>query len=684
MWHSMRSTWLILLMLGCASAPTPAPEPATAEPPEPEAAAAAAPILRPTLDVLQQPRELTFADDATLRLPAGWSTATTEDGSIVFAAVPEGDLQIVILSRELPPERGPGITERLVTEAWRTVDPSFDRAVLQVSRGQALAGWDLLTQVSFETAPSEARGIVTVLQAKGERAVLALIDGSVDAFGRRGAQLNEVIGSIRIPGVEEQDWMALERREIDEAAIARLVERIEAERVRAEVPGAAVVLVTSDEVLLARGFGTRALGSDEAVTPATRFMIGSITKAFTTLLAAKLVDEGAAQWDQPLSELLPEFRLADPEASAAITLARAFCSCTGLPRRDLEFIFEFAEASPSTTLTHLANVAPTTAMGETFQYSNLLVAAGGFALGRAQDPRRSLDAAYGRLLERAIFRPLGMRSTTLDPRRALRAEHARPSARGLDGEVRAIDPAIEEFVNGVEPAGAVWSTAEDMGRYLQMELRNGALPRGRLLGEEALLRRRQPSVAMGPNTHYGLGLVVGRRSNVAFAGHGGNTIGFTSNMIFFPELDLGLVVLTNLGGANQLTDAVDRMVMEMVLPIEERAEAAGAERRQARSAALSRLAGQLTTPTEDERDAVLGRYESNELGPVEVRMDGERVVLDAGEWSSTLGVIEASGERHWILTDPPLASLAVRQDGDRLVVPTPQHDYVFTRAAASE
>src|SRR5690606_11569616 len=130
---------------------------------------------------------------------------------------------------------------------------------------------------------------------------------------------------------------------------------------------------------------------------------------------------------------------------------------------------------------------------------------------------------------------------------------------------------------GVGPAGALWSTAEDMGRYLQMELRNGALPRGRLLSEQALLRRRQPGVAMGPNTSYGLGLIVGERSNVAFAGHGGNTIGFTSEMIFFPELDLGLAVLTNLGSAGQFTDAVDRMVMEMVFPIEERAEAASAE-----------------------------------------------------------------------------------------------------------
>ncbi len=677
----MRPIWLSLLALGCATTSTPPPEPAPAESDEEPVAQVAEPIARPELQPLERPTELTFAEDATLTLPAGWSAATNADESMLFAAVPEGDLQLVFLSRPIPLERGPGLAARLVTEAWRAVDPGFDRRVLQAVPSQSAAGWDVAGQVIFETAPSERRGVAAVFQVKGERAVVALIDGSVDGFGRRGAQLNEILGSVRIPGVEEQNWLALERRTIDEAAIERLAERIEAERVRAGVPGAAVVLVDSEEVLLARGFGTRSHGSDETVTSATRFMIGSTTKALTTLLAAKLVDEGDVRWDQPLGELLPQFRLSDPEATEAITLERSFCACTGLPRRDLEFLFEFADATPERTLEQLAAVAPTTAMGETFQYSNFLVAAGGYALGRAKDRRRDLDAAYARALDRAILRPLGMRSTTVDSRRARRAEHALPSARGLDGEVRPLEPSIEEFVSALEPAGAAWSTAEDMGRYLQLELRKGALPDGRLLGEEALLHRREPGVAIGQGVHYGLGLVVGERAKIAYAGHDGNTLGFTSSMIFFPDLDLGLAVLTNLGSANEFTGAVDRMVMEMILPIDERAEAIGEQQRRARTAALSQIHDRLTDPTDAERDAILGRYESDELGPLEVKVDGERVVVDAGEWSSAIRIVEARGERQWIITEPPLTSLPIRREADRLTIVMPQHEYTFARVA---
>ena len=674
----MRPLWLSLLALGCATTPTPAPEQAPSDTDE-EPMPAAEPVAPPELQVLDAEAEMTFADDATLTIPAGWSAATSDDQSMLFAAVPEGDLQLVFLSRPIPLERGPGLAARLVTEAWRSIDPTFDLPVLQAVPAQSSSGWDAAGQVIFETPPSQGRAVAAVFQVKGERAIVALMEGSVDGFSRRGAQLNQLIGSVRVPGVEELNWLALERRTIDEAAITRLAERIEAERARAGVPGAAVVLVNSEEVLMARGFGTRSHGGAEEVTAGTRFMIGSTTKALTTLLAAKLVDEGDVRWDQPLSELLPEFRLADEDATAAITLERSFCACTGLPRRDLEFLFEFANASPETTLAQLATVSPTTAMGETFQYSNFLVAAGGYALGRAKNRRRDLDAAYGRALDREILRPLGMRSTTLDSRRARRAEHALPSARGIDGEVRLLDPTVEQFVSALEPAGAAWSTAEDMGRYLQMELREGALPDGRLMGEEALLHRREPGVAIGPDVHYGLGLIVGERAKVAHVGHDGNTIGFTSSMIFFPELDLGLAILTNLGSANEFTGAVDRMVMEMALPIDERAEAIGEQQRQTRTAALAQIAERLTDPTDAERDAILGRYESDELGPLEVKVEGERIVIDAGEWSSAIRVVQAGGERQWIITEPPLTSLPIRQEGERLTIAMPQHEYVFTR-----
>lgn len=673
----MRLTLLSLISLagslacGGSSTPTQTPTPTVDEAErEPE------PIARPELDELSETTQLELPRDVTLTVPARWSAAVAND--ILFARSPEQDLELILL--ELPaPSEGTHVAQRLAIEAWRRVDPSFDRRVLQAAPGNAGHGWDVVGQVVFETAPSEERFVGAVLHVKDERALIALIDARVDGLGRRGAQLNEIVGSLRIPGIVEENWMALERKPLDEAALTHLAERIEAERVRADVPGAAVALVRGDEVLLMRGFGTRAVGGTDSVTPQTRFMIGSTTKALTTLLAAKLVGEEKLRWDQPLVELLPQFALANAEATAAMTVADSFCACTGLPRRDLEFIFEYANATPQSTLAALATVAPTTERGETFQYSNFVVAAGGWAVARAADRRRDLDAAYWRALDREILRPLGMRATTLDARVARRADHAEPSARNIDGEVRALPPRVDEFVDAVAPSGGAWSTVEDMARYVQLELRNGTLGDGRLVDEAALLERREPRVAITPNLHYGLGLMVGNESQLVHIGHGGNTIGFTSKVIFYPDLDLGLVVLTNLGNADGFNGVVDRMVLEAVLPIDERAERIGEQLRRSQTAAVGEMSQRLVEPTASERSAIQGDYRSDELGTMSVREVEGRIVADVGEWTSVLRMVEASGERVWIFGEPPLTGFPIQKGDGTLTLAAPQHDYVFTR-----
>ena len=93
------------------------------------------------------------------------------------------------------------------------------------------------------------------------------------------------------------------------------------------------------EVAFLQGFGVRELGRPAPVTADTLLRIGSVTKSFSSLLAATLVDAGRLSWETPLVDLLPDFAVADPELTPRLTVADAFCACTGLPRRDWEFIF---------------------------------------------------------------------------------------------------------------------------------------------------------------------------------------------------------------------------------------------------------------------------------------------------------------------------------------------------------
>jgi CubicO group peptidase (beta-lactamase class C family) len=130
--------------------------------------------------------------------------------------------------------------------------------------------------------------------------------------------------------------------------------------------------VQNGAVVYERGFGVRALGGTALVTPDTRFMIGSVTKSMTSLMAATVVDDGWLSWDTPLRDLLPDFRLADPTLTDQVTLADSFCACTGIPRHDMPLIFDPDAFTPPQLVASLANIAPTAKLGEKYQYSNQL------------------------------------------------------------------------------------------------------------------------------------------------------------------------------------------------------------------------------------------------------------------------------------------------------------------------
>src|SRR5262245_25254688 len=78
-----------------------------------------------------------------------------------------------------------------------------------------------------------------------------------------------------------------------------------------KVPGVAIAIVQDGRVVLARGYGLRDVNAGLPVTADTRFGIGSTTKSFTVALLAMLVSQGRLDWDKPLTEYLPDFRLYD-------------------------------------------------------------------------------------------------------------------------------------------------------------------------------------------------------------------------------------------------------------------------------------------------------------------------------------------------------------------------------------
>ena len=189
------------------------------------------------------------------------------------------------------------------------------------------------------------------------------------------------------------------------------------------VPGASIAVIHNGDVVYLNGFGVREVGSTLAVDVDTMFMIGSVTRSLTTMLAATLVDDSRLTWETRLVDLLPDFAVGDPALTASLTVRDAFCNCIGLPGRDLEFFFQGDTFTPNGVVSALARVAPTAAKGEQFQYNNLLIAAGGYALGvAAEGAAADILQPYEMAMRERVLGPIGMTHSTFDP------ERVRPAA----------------------------------------------------------------------------------------------------------------------------------------------------------------------------------------------------------------------------------------------------------------
>src|SRR5262249_29569570 len=239
--------------------------------------------------------------------------------------------------------------------------------------------------------------------------------------------------------------------------------------------GVGVGIVQGGKVVFAGGFGVRELGKPEKVDGDTDFMIASNTKALTTLLLARLVAEGKLTWDTPVTQVLPSFKLGDANTTRQVRIRQLICACTGLPRQDLEWLFQFQGVTPEDAMATLATMQPTTKFGEMFQYSNPMAGAAGFTAGHVLYPNMELGAAYDKAMQTQVFDPLGMKSTTFDYAKALAGDHAMPHSPDVDGQTAHAVMELNYAVLPLRPAGAAWSDARDMLKYIQMELDEGKL-----------------------------------------------------------------------------------------------------------------------------------------------------------------------------------------------------------------
>jgi CubicO group peptidase (beta-lactamase class C family) len=619
------------------------------------------------------------AGGAAVTAPAGWKMTRQNWG--VALAPPESDTRLAIVDAAGARDAGAA-----VALAWRAFPPGQNLDLQAALPSAPREGWDEAADYQYSTPPDARADIEAIAMRAGDHWTVALLVGTDPTVEKRRADLRLIFQSLRPKNFRAENFAGRVAHALDAARVAALVAFVREGMRALNVPGAALALTDHGKVVYEGGLGVRQTGEPDAVDAHTLFMIASNTKGLTTLLLAALVDHGKLRWDEKVTEAYPAFRLGDPAATQEVLIKHLVCACTGLPRQDLEWVFNATEATPaSETFKRLAGMRPTSAFGRVYQYSNLMAAAAGYVAASVAHPGQEIGAAYDTAMRDMIFAPLGMADTTFSFARALAGDHAAPHDENIDGHVEMASPDLNSMIEFARPAGGAWSSAHDMIRYVQDELTLGRLPDGgQLVSPGNLLQRRARGVPEGETAFYGLGLRTDRADGVTVVHHGGSLAGYTSDFFVVQDAGAGAVLLTNADNGELMLPPFRRRLLELLYDGTPRAEAELTAAARAQAAMRRAMRRRLTVPPEAApADKLAAHYANAALGHIDVRHQGAGVVFDFGAWRSRVATRrEPDGSVSFVTIDPAAAGKVFTMTAAAgLKIRDAQHEYLYRPVA---
>lgn len=453
------------------------------------------------------------------------------------------------------------------------------------------------------------------------------------------------------------------------AAVAWLPAYVERALDETGVPGAAVAVVHDDRLVFARGFGVRHAQHGGAVTADTVFQIASLSKPLGATAVAASIGKGEVAWETPAAALLPGFELIDPWVSQHVTIGDLYAHRSGLPGgfgNDLE---EFGYGRQH--IFDRADLEPLGPFRDSYAYSNFGLTAGGVAAANATGREWSVFA------DEEILRPLGMTRSSFQYSALSRwsnvaSLHQQVRGRWVPGPVRNADAQA--------PAGGASSTVRDLSRWMRMVLAHGRFDGRRVVGRAALdqmlsLQNRNSTDPATRIEGYGFGIQPAAIANepIAYSHNGEFTNGASTQVYLVPELDLGIVTLTN-GWPKGVPQAINTAFVDQVRLGEQSADWL---------ALYSSAYAPLTQPSDTldgqprpkrpapalPLEAYVGSYGNDYVGAASVTIEDGRLILALGPDGRTRLPL-----RHWSgnvftydwLNMPPgfLRGVAFTVDGD--------------------
>ena len=301
------------------------------------------------------------------------------------------------------------------------------------------------------------------------------------------------------------------------------------------IPGIAIVVVQGNEILYCNAYGIASLKNNQPLTTATLFDLASLTKSFTALAVLLLEDSGLIDIDEPLQKYLPAFQIADSRG-ADITVRHLLNQTSGIPGIFSEILI--FNDSYEGMLASLSNLRLNNEPGSAFEYADLNYCLLGALIENVS------GMTYEEHMDYAVFTPLGMSHTTVDPDKA-----------GILGKADGHQPMYGKIVarnipsmKSARAAGWVMSCAEDMGKWLLVNLNNGVLDGKQVIPADDIEELHSIAILYkdnGEQMAYGMGWSISYTTDILYHFHCGDTPNFTGDMLLLPDYDTGIAVMVN-------------------------------------------------------------------------------------------------------------------------------------------
>ena len=304
------------------------------------------------------------------------------------------------------------------------------------------------------------------------------------------------------------------------------------------MPGAALGIVKNGKVAHLQTFGSDKK-DENAVTVETPFKIGSLSKSFTALAIMQLVEAGKIQLDAPVQQYLPQFRVADPEASRRITVRHLLNQVSGIPTSaGMNYMFraDMGDDALDREVAKSKDVKLAHDPGTTFQYSNRNYTTLGLLIKAVS------GQSYEDYVQENVLRPLGMQQsfTHLDDAKShgLATGHQYWFNRPVPGGGLLDNRATT-------PTGLITASVEDMSTWLIVHLNQGVYNGTRVLSASGIDQLHTGVASMTDDSRYAMGWYETDINGTPIVTHNGDPGDFHSTMVISPSTGWGVVLLMN-------------------------------------------------------------------------------------------------------------------------------------------